>query len=66
VAGCRQSLWSRLVLDRSLVTHKRTIREGLREHGTRNDLLMPDWNTVRDDFPALHQKVHGKPAGHQL
>ena len=22
---------------------------------------MPSWSTVRDDFPALHQKVHGKP-----
>src|ERR1051326_1165435 len=21
---------------------------------------MPDWKTLRDDFPALHQKVHGK------
>src|SRR5471032_2812889 len=22
---------------------------------------MPTWSKVRDDFPALHQKVHGKP-----
>ncbi|HUR58059.1 MAG TPA: aminotransferase class V-fold PLP-dependent enzyme, partial [Opitutaceae bacterium] len=22
---------------------------------------MPSWSTVRNDFPALHQKVHGKP-----
>src|SRR4051812_19407992 len=22
---------------------------------------MPSWSTVRDDFPALHQQVHGKP-----
>ncbi len=22
---------------------------------------MPSWSTVRDDFPALHQTVHGKP-----
>jgi cysteine desulfurase/selenocysteine lyase len=22
---------------------------------------MPSWSTVRDDFPALHQKVNGKP-----
>jgi cysteine desulfurase/selenocysteine lyase len=22
---------------------------------------MPNWSTVRDDFPALHQQVHGKP-----
>lgn len=22
---------------------------------------MPSWSTVRDDFPALHQNVHGKP-----
>jgi cysteine desulfurase / selenocysteine lyase len=23
--------------------------------------LTPDWQAVRDDFPALHQKVHGEP-----
>jgi cysteine desulfurase/selenocysteine lyase len=22
---------------------------------------MPSWSTVRDDFPTLHQQVHGKP-----
>jgi cysteine desulfurase/selenocysteine lyase len=22
---------------------------------------MPSWSTVREDFPTLHQKVHGKP-----
>ena len=22
---------------------------------------MPTWSTVRADFPALHQQVHGKP-----
>src|SRR3954464_2948782 len=22
---------------------------------------MPDWKTVRNDFPALHQQVNGKP-----
>ena len=22
---------------------------------------MPDWKNVRDDFPALHQQVNGKP-----